>query len=158
MKKMSTLGLLAATALFCAAPVSLQLSQDKVSISTDSASARVGEPLTPGSIAGVHRRAVRRTARHAYYGGNEYAGYGYGGVGYGGVGYGVERRAARRAYYGGYGNGGYGYGMAAGAAGTYAGATYSAGSNSYPVRGGFTYTPMGSYGPVCDPRVDRMCQ
>ena len=76
-----------------------------------------------------------------------------------GVGYGVERRAARRAYYGGYGNGGYGM-AAAGAAGAYAGAAYNAGSNSYPARATFTqgYMPAGYYGPVCDPRVDRLCQ
>ncbi len=76
-----------------------------------------------------------------------------------GVGYGVERRAARRAYYGGYGNGGYGM-AAAGAAGAYAGAAYIAGSNSYPARGinSQSYSPAGYYGPVCDPRVDRLCQ
>ncbi len=154
MKKISILGLLAATALFSAAPVSLQLSQDKLSVSLDGASARIGEPLSAGSVAGVHRRAGRRAARGAYYGGYDNAGYGYSGVGYGGVGYGVERRAARRAYYGGYG----GDGMAA--AGAYAGAAYSAGSNSYPARATFTqgYMPTGYYGPVCDPRVDRLCQ
>ena len=162
MKKTSILGLLAAVALFSAAPVSLQVSQDKLSVSLDGASARIGEPLSAGSVAGVHRRAGRRAARGAYYGGYDNAGYGYGGVGYGGVGvgvgYGVERRAARRAYYGGYGNGG--YGMAAGAAGAYAGAAYIAGSNNYPARATFTqgYMPAGYYGPVCDPRVDRLCQ
>ena len=155
MKKTSILGLLAAAALFSAAPVSLQISQDKLSVSLDGASARIGEPLSAGSVAGVHRRAGRRAARGAYYGGYDNAGYGYGGVG---VGYGVERRAARRAYYGGYGNGG--YGMAAGATGAYAGAAYIAGSNSYPARATFTqgYMPAGYYGPVCDPRVDRLCQ
>ena len=139
MKKTSILGLLAAAALFSAAPVSLQVSQDKLSVSLDGASARIGEPLSAGSVAGVHRRAGRRAARGAYYGGYDNAGYGYGGVGYGGVGvgYGVERRAARRAYYGGYGNGGYGM-AAAGAAGAYAGAAYIAGSNSYPARATFT--------------------
>jgi hypothetical protein len=151
MKKISIFGLLAGTALLCAVPVSLQFSQDKLSVSLDGASARIGEPLSAGSVAGVHRRAGRRAARGAYYGGNEYAGYGNG---YGGVGYGVERRAARRAYYGGYG----GYGMAA--TGAYAGATYNAGSNSYPARATFTqgYMPSGYYGPVCNPGTDRLCQ
>ncbi len=148
MKKLSTLGLLAATAFFCAVPVSLQLSQDKLSVSFDSASARVGEPLTPGSVAGVHRRVERRTARRAYYGENEYGGYG--------VERRVERRMARRGYYGGYGM------AAAGAVGTYAGGMYSAGtdSNYYPTRASFTqgYVPTGYYGPVCNPRVDRLCQ
>jgi hypothetical protein len=145
---------LAATALFCAIPISLQLSQDKVSVALDSASARVGEPLTPGSVAGVHRRVERRTARRAYYGGNEYGGYGYGYS----VERRVERRMARRGYYGGYG-----YGMAAaGSVGTYAGGMYSAGtdSNYYPARASFTqgYVPTGYYGPVCNPSVDRLCQ
>ena len=146
MKKISIFGLLAGTALLCAVPVSLQFSQDKLSVKLDGASARIGEPLSAGSVAGVHRRAGRRAARGAYYGGNEYAGYGNGGVGYG-----VERRAARRAYYG-------GYGMAA--TGAYAGATYNAGSNSYPARATFTqgYMPSGYYGPVCNPSTDRLCQ
>jgi hypothetical protein len=148
MKKISIFGLLAGTALLCAVPVSLQFSQDKLSVKLDGASARIGEPLSAGSVAGVHRRAGRRAARGAYYGGNEYAGYGNG---YGGAGYGVERRAARRAYYG-------GYGMAA--TGAYAGATYNAGSNSYPARATFTqgYMPSGYYGPVCNPSTDRLCQ
>jgi hypothetical protein len=154
MKKISIFCLLAGTALLCAVPVSLQFSQDKLSVSLDGASARIGEPLSAGSIAGVHRRAERRAARGADYGGYDNAGYRYGGVGYG-----VERRAARRAYYGGYGNGGYGM-AAAGAAGAYAGAAYNAGSNSYPARATFTqgYMPTGYYGPVCNPSTDRLCQ
>ena len=76
MKKTSILGLLAAAALFSAAPVSLQISQDKLSVSLDGASARIGEPLSAGSVAGVHRRAGRRAARGAYDGGYDNAGYG----------------------------------------------------------------------------------
>ncbi len=50
-------------ALLCAVPVSLHQSQDKgMSLSLDTADARVGRPLTPVSVAGVHRRAVRRCA------------------------------------------------------------------------------------------------
>lgn len=50
-------------ALLCAVPVSLHQSQDKgLSLSLDRADARVGRPLTPVSVAGHHRRAVRRCA------------------------------------------------------------------------------------------------
>jgi len=40
------------------------------------AEARIGRPLTPGSIAGVNRRVERRTARRAYYGRGAYYGTG----------------------------------------------------------------------------------
>jgi hypothetical protein len=64
MKKVSMIGVLIGTAILCVAPVSLHQSQDKgVSISLASADARVGRPATPMSVAGVHRRAVRRCAR-----------------------------------------------------------------------------------------------
>src|SRR6516162_5778310 len=84
MKKISVIGAtLVAAAVLCAAPISLHLSQDKgVSLSVDKARAVIGRPLTPGSIAGVHRRVERRGYRGGYYGG----GYGYG---------------YRRGYYGG---------------------------------------------------------
>jgi hypothetical protein len=86
-----------ATALFacvlCATPLSLRFSPDgNVSLSMDSASAVIGRPLTPMSVAGVHRRAERRAYRRGYYGYGAYAGpyrYGYGtyqpwsGYGYG---------------------------------------------------------------------------
>ena len=89
MKKISVIAAtLVAAAVLCAAPISIHLSQDKgVSLSVDKARAVIGRPLTPGSIAGVHRRVERRGYRRGYYGG----GYGYG---------------YRRGYYG----GGYGYG------------------------------------------------
>ena len=45
-----------------------------MSLSLDTAAARIGRPLTPMSIAGVHRRAMRR----AYYGYGAYGLYGYG--------------------------------------------------------------------------------
>ena len=108
MKKLSTLGLLAGTTLLCAFPVSVQLSQDnKLSVSFDTASARVGRPLTPVSVAGVARRTERRAYRRgavaagaaigagAYYGAGSY----YGAGAYPGV--------ASRAYYasGGYNSG-----------------------------------------------------
>ena len=87
MKKISVIGAtLVAAAVLCAAPISLQPSQDKgLSLSVDKAQARIGHPLTPGSIAGVHRRVERRAYRRGYYGGGY--GRGYYGRGYYGRGY-----------------------------------------------------------------------
>ncbi len=70
MNKLSLLAFtLGAALLFAAAPVSLHWSTGKtVSLSLDSANARLGRPLTPGSVAGVRRRVYRRTTRRAYYG------------------------------------------------------------------------------------------
>jgi hypothetical protein len=52
-------------ALLTLAPISLRWSPAKTSfLSFETANARVGRPLTPGSVAGVHRRTTRR----AYYG------------------------------------------------------------------------------------------
>jgi hypothetical protein len=113
--------------ILCTTPYSLSVtSQGSVSLSLDSAAARIG------SVAGVHRRAMRRTygvganlgyhpvARAALYGaaaaGAGYYGAGYGG--WGGYGYHPVARAALygaaatgAGYYGaGYGGwGGYGY-------------------------------------------------
>ena len=104
MKKLSVIGatLLGAAVLF-AASISLHLSQDKgMSLSVDKAQARIGHPLTPGSVAGVHRRVERRAYRRGYYGGGYYGGGYYGGGYYGGGYYG----------HGGYYGGGY-YGQAA---------------------------------------------
>ncbi|MCP3386031.1 hypothetical protein NLM31_37195 [Bradyrhizobium sp. CCGUVB4N] len=59
------LGLMAAAALFAVVPLSPGYSPATVlSVSLDSAQARVGRPLTPMSVAGVNRRVHRR----AYYG------------------------------------------------------------------------------------------
>jgi hypothetical protein len=61
MKKMSIIGVLMGAAMVCAAPISLNQSPDKgLSISLNSAEARIGRPLTPGSVAGVNRRVHRR--------------------------------------------------------------------------------------------------
>ena len=79
MIKISVIGatLLGAVVL-CAAPISLHLSQDKgMSLSVDKAQARIGRPLTPGSIAGVHRRYERRAYRRGYYGQGNYGQGGY---------------------------------------------------------------------------------
>ena len=52
---------IAATALACAAMFSFGWSeQGGVSLSVESAQARVGRPLTPVSVAGVARRQTRR--------------------------------------------------------------------------------------------------
>ena len=109
MKKISVIGAtLVAAAVLCAAPISLHLSQDKgVSLSVDKARAVIGRPLTPGSIAGVHRRHERRAYRRGYYGGG-YGHYGYGyhryGYGYRPYGYYGYRRYGYygRPYYGGW--------------------------------------------------------
>ena len=70
MSKIVTVG---ATAVFacilCAAPLSLRFSPEgNVSLTQDSASAVIGRPLTPMSVAGVNRRAHRRAYRQGYYG------------------------------------------------------------------------------------------
>src|SRR6266704_6443145 len=65
MKKSSPLATVFGALLLCAAPMSLQWSPAKtLSLSVDTADARVGRPLTPMSVAGVNRRVHRR----AYYG------------------------------------------------------------------------------------------
>ena len=111
MSKAATVG---ATALFacilCATPLSLRLSPEgNVVLSEDSASAVIGRPLTPGSVAGVNRRAHRRAYLHGYYGTSGY-GYGYGAYrpSYG-YGYAYQPYNRYRAYqyqqpYYGYGN------------------------------------------------------
>src|SRR5580704_3720002 len=70
MKKAAILGTIVGAALLAAAPFSLQWSQKTVTLSLDRADARLGRPLTPMSVAGVHRRAYRRAAyeRAAAYG------------------------------------------------------------------------------------------
>ena len=76
MKKLTVLGVVVAAAVLCAAPLSPHWSPAKtLSLSVDTASARLGRPLTPMSVAGVNRRVNRR----AYYGAAAAgaAGYGY---------------------------------------------------------------------------------
>ena len=84
MNKISVIGAtLLGAAVLCAAPISLHQSQDKgLSLSVDKAQARIGRPLTPGSVAGVHRRVERRAYRGGYYGQGYYGRgyYGHGGV------------------------------------------------------------------------------
>jgi hypothetical protein len=64
MKKISMIGAtLMVAAMLSAAPISLQSHDKGLSLFQDRANARLGRPLTPVSVAGVHRRAVRRCAR-----------------------------------------------------------------------------------------------
>jgi hypothetical protein len=121
MSKLVTVG---ATAVFacilCATPFSLRFSPEgKVSLSTDTAEAVIGRPLTPGSVAGVHRRAERRAYRRGYYGYGAYNNpyrYGYGTYqpyGYYGSGYGAYRPWSGYGYayqpWSGYGSSSYGF-------------------------------------------------
>src|SRR5262245_45292101 len=81
MKKLGMLGIIGGAAILTATPLSLQWSQKNVTLSLDSAQARIGRPLTATSIAGVNRRVHRRAYRRAVYAGAGAAGvgaYGYG--------------------------------------------------------------------------------
>jgi hypothetical protein len=123
---------IATSAVACAAIFSFDWSeQSGLSLSIESAQARVGRPLTPVSVAGVARRQNRRAAygygagwrdSQPYWGARSYVGgYGVAGAaaigtaaavgatqpwGWGGGYYGGGPLAARAAYYG----GGYGAG------------------------------------------------
>ena len=121
MNKGTILGTIVGAALLTAAPFSLQWSQKTVTLSLDSADARIGRPLTPMSVAGVHRRAYRRAAYGAaaygvgsYYGASGYPGYSYGSSGYQGYGYGSYASGypgyGYRSLYASAGYPGYGYG------------------------------------------------
>ncbi|HUC49983.1 MAG TPA: hypothetical protein VMA30_11400 [Xanthobacteraceae bacterium] len=64
-RKLKVLGMVAAAAILCLSPLSLQWSSTNApTVSVDRAEARIGRPLTPMSVAGVNRRVHRR----AYYG------------------------------------------------------------------------------------------
>jgi hypothetical protein len=64
MKELNALAVALGAAVMCATPVSLQWSSEKTPfLALNTADARVGRPLTPGSVAGVHRRVERRAYR-----------------------------------------------------------------------------------------------
>jgi hypothetical protein len=65
MKKLAIIGsTLIGSAMLCAVPVSVHVSQERVvSVALDTADARVGRPATPASAAGVARR--QRGERYA---------------------------------------------------------------------------------------------
>jgi hypothetical protein len=68
MKKLSAVGVVLGAMVMCAAPVSIHwLPAQTLSLSVDKADARIGRPLTPGSVAGVNRRVHRRAYRHGHY-------------------------------------------------------------------------------------------
>ena len=137
MKKLSVLSIMVGGALLAAVPLSPQWSAEKnLVLSLDRADARIGRPLTPGSIAGVNRRVQRRAYRGAYYGaaaagaaaaaygvGSYYGSYGYPGYSSGSYGY--------PAYGSGYGYPAYGSG--------YGYPAYGSGSYGYPAYGGGAY-------------------
>ena len=65
MRKLVLIGAtVVATAVLSASPISVKwvTTEKNWSISQDEAFAVVGRPGTPGSVAGVHRRAARRCA------------------------------------------------------------------------------------------------
>jgi hypothetical protein len=126
MKILSVLSIVIGGALLAAVPLSPQWSAEKkVVLSLDRADARVGRPLTPGSLAGVNRRVNRRAYRGAYYGAaaaGAAAAYGVG------------------SYYGSYGYPGY-------SSGSYGYPAYGSGSYGYPAYGsGYGYPAYGAGG------------
>jgi hypothetical protein len=126
MKILSVLSIVIGGALLAAVPLSPQWSAEKkVVLSLDRADARVGRPLTPGSLAGVNRRVNRRAYRGAYYGAaaaGAAAAYGVG------------------SYYGSYGYPAY-------SSGSYGYPAYGSGSYGYPAYGsGYGYPAYGAGG------------
>ena len=133
MKKLIVLGMISGAALLTAAPFSLQWSQKTVAVSFDTAEARIGRPGTAFSIAGVGRRAYRRSVRSAVYAGAVGAvGYGAYSGGYGYPAYSYSAASAPYygtgygSYYGGYAYPAYGYGSYYGG---YSTAPYNPGPN-----------------------------
>jgi len=139
--------LLIGTALLVTA---LPFTFDGVTPTVSKAHAVIGRPLTPGSVAGVHRRAMRRTygvganlgyhpvARAAAYGavaaGAGYYGAGYGGWGGNWGGWGWNRPLYSSATLG---MGGPGFGL--GAFGCYPTFDYSSGWNEFCPGTGFVF-------------------
>lgn len=128
--KLSRLALATATGLVCLFINDNWSSTEQSSLIT-SANARIGHPLTPGSIAGVNRRVERRAYRRGYYGGG-YGGYYRPGLGLAaGAALGTAAAYNDSGYFGGgyYGNGGYG---------AYATAAYdTSGGDAYILHGNY---------------------
>jgi len=136
MKQMSlTTVVIGASTFACAALLSFGWSeQGGVSLSVESAQARVGRPLTPVSVAGVARRQTRRAV------------YGAGVVGAGAVAVGTAAAVAATSPNWGWGAGRYNTGT-----GYYAGGPYYGGSvrgaraayyGGYPSAAGISSTPQ----------------
>lgn len=133
---------IAASAFACAALLSFGWSEQRgVSLSVESAQARVGRPLTPVSIAGVARRQHRRNVYGA-------GGYGAGVVGAAAIGTAAAIGATAPSYSGAYYTGGpyYGGGVREARASYYGGSAYGAGAgwNEYAARNGIKCTPGGT--------------
>ncbi|WP_205772498.1 hypothetical protein [Microvirga calopogonii] len=139
--------LVAASALLCAIPVSIEKSDSLgIRVTADTAQARIGHPATPGSVAGVARRNARRGGYYGYYrpgvaagalatgaiaaGAGSYYGYGYGNPG-----------TYRYGYPANYG---YGYNYP-GSYGYRYPANYGYGYN-YPANYGYRYPATYGYG------------
>ena len=127
---------IAATTVACATLFSVGWSEQRgVSLSVDSAQARIGRPLTPVSVAGVARRQVRRGAY----------GYGYGagvvGAGLAAGAVGAATVAAATSPYGYYGQP---YGQAAGYNASDPNAAYASTYQGY-AGGYYAESPWGYY-------------
>ena len=131
MRKLRTLAIIGGAALLTGATFTLQWSEKSASLSVDSAEARIGQPGTALSVAGVHRRAYRRAVRRTVYGAGVAAAVGYGLGGYYG-GYGYPAYSYSAPYATNYGAG-YGYG------------SYY-GGNGYPGYSTAPYNPGPSFG------------
>ena len=164
MKKGIILSTIVGAALLTAAPFSLQWSQKTVTLSLDSADARIGRPLTPLSVAGVHRRAYRRAAYGtaaavgaygvgSYYAASRNPGYSYSSYSYpASSGYGSYSSGYPSYGYGSYASGypgfgsGFGFGSGYGYQSLYASGYPSAGygygsyASGYP---GYGYGGLG---------------
>ena len=64
MKKLSVLGIIVGAAALVATPISVNWpSEDHAMVTLNNADAKVGKPLSAGSVAGVNRRQGRREQR-----------------------------------------------------------------------------------------------
>jgi hypothetical protein len=131
MKQMSVRTVVIASSTFaCATLLSFSWSEQRgVSLSVESAQARIGRPLTPLSVAGVARRNYRRAA------------YGYGagvvgaGLAAGAIGVAAGAATSPYGYYGGGRYVGTGWGYYGGYPGYYSGYGYPGYYGSYAAGG-----------------------
>ncbi len=64
MRKLALIGAtVIGTVVLSASPISVNWANSNLSVSQDRAVAEIGRPATPGSVAGVARRADRRAVR-----------------------------------------------------------------------------------------------
>ena len=161
MKKLSVFGIIGGAALLAAAPFSLQWSQETVTLSIDSADARIGRPLT--ALERCRRPATVLSpcgSQYAYAGAAGAVGYGVGAY-YGGYGYPAYTAPSSPSYGTGYGYGSY-YGGNSYPSSGYAGYGYPSSGYagySYPSSGyaGYSYPSYG-YGSYLRPGLSRRPQ